>query len=111
MDYKIADKAIALYICNCCQKEFQPKDYRDHLLKDAELRWRAKLTWKCWYQRFEATFLRTKAIFGNGLVVFNQNLKATDFGNYASFKEFSKELYESLKQKPLQIKFEKNDRY
>lgn len=88
-------------ICNCCRSvdEMPPNEYADHLKSTVQRHWKKKAiprTWDSWYRRQEMQFLKTKVVFPNGLVLFHQNVIATDFGDHRSFKKFAKKIFDSL---------------
>lgn len=78
-----------------------PGEYADHLKSEATKCWNAKaipLTWDGWYRRQEIQYMKTKIVFSNGLVLFHQNVSATDFGNHKRFWKNSKKMYEALRE-------------
>lgn len=94
------DTEVIALICDCCQNEMPPHEYAEHLKAEANKCLKKSViprTWDCWYRRQEIPFLKTKVVFPNGLVLFHQNVIATDFGNHRRFKRFTKKIYELLK--------------
>lgn len=83
-------------ICGCCRKEIAPNSHVKHLEAVAQKRWSIGITWEKWFTRFMVDYLKTKVIFVNGLVVFKQNLIATDLGGDPAYKQLARRIYGSL---------------
>ncbi|XP_031636739.1 uncharacterized protein LOC116349459 [Contarinia nasturtii] len=89
-------RPIAGLICGCCKMDISPQTHVSHLKAVAQERWSKGKTWNAWYRQFIMDFLKTKVLFDNGLVVYKQNLVATNIGGYSGFKNLAEQLYESL---------------
>lgn len=76
-----------------------PSEYADHIKEEANKCFKKSAiprAWDCWYRRQEIPFLKTKVVFPNGLILFHQNVIATDFGDHREFKKFVRKIYDSL---------------
>lgn len=94
----VETRKIVGLICGCCQHRIEPVSHVGHLKSVVQKRWLNTNTWDNWYQRFEIYYLKTRVIFGNGLVVHKQNLIATDLGGYPAYSKLAKTLFKSLKE-------------
>lgn len=76
-------------ICGCCNQQMTPTQHENHLNSKAQERWRKHRVTEPEYQKFKrkTNFLKTKIMFKNGLVAFNQNLIATEIGGYKKFMD------------------------
>lgn len=93
-------KPVLTFICDCCKLDISPSTFYEHLKLMAMERWHHKmgsLTWDGWFRQFEIDFLKSKVVLSNGLVLYKQNLKCTDMGDHADFKNRAKEIFSSLK--------------
>lgn len=90
-------KQIVTMICGCCQLPIPAAKHVEHLKYIVQKRWSHMNTWDDWYHRFEMDYLRTRVVFCNGLVLFKQNLIATDLGGYPGYEKFGRNLFNSLK--------------
>lgn len=90
-------KRVVGLICGCCQSPISADLHVDHLKSIVHKRWSHMNTWDSWFQQFEMDYLRTKVIFSNGLIVFKQNLVATDLGGSPGYKNLARELFKALK--------------
>lgn len=90
-------KRIVGLVCGCCHHTISAGEHVAHLKSVAYKRWSNMVTWEEWFQQFEMDYLRTKVIFGNGLVVFKQNLIATDLGGSPGYKHLAQELFKEFK--------------
>lgn len=105
INYKIIDACVnpvVTLICSCCGLEIHPSTFMAHLKFMAKKQWNKKVgsfqpTWDGWFRRFDMQFLKSKVVFGNGLVLYNQNLIRTDIGHYDDFKQRAEQLFKSLK--------------
>lgn len=90
-------------ICGCCHLPISASEHVQHLRTIVQKRWSHMNTWEDWFQQYEMDYLRTKVIFSNGLVVFKQNLIATNLGGSPAYKNLGQNLFNSLKN-PYQTK-------
>lgn len=85
-------------ICGCCDDMMEVDMHSRHLKAIVEKRWSNLNTWNTWFQQFEMDYLRTKVVFSSGLVVFKQNLIATDsYKSYGlAYKSLGQKLFNTL---------------
>lgn len=85
-------------ICGCCDTMIEADMHARHLKLIVEKRWSNLNTWNTWFQQFEMDYLRSKVVFSNGLVVFKQNLIATEsYKNYGrAYKTLGQNLFNTL---------------
>lgn len=79
-----ADGKVIRMICANCPHEILPNNYVNHLrneAKDYGKESEKPLKWDDWYHQCEMTFLRSKVIFSNGLVLYKQVLHLFDREN------------------------------
>lgn len=93
----VEEKLATAYICGCCHSEMEPKLFAQHLKN--KFRYRRFDTTSEWHRRIEIVFLKTRIVFPNGLVFFEQNLLGTSFSRFNGFKNLVKELADSMKRK------------